>query len=130
MAWMDPLTANLLDLLFELREHPVPRLPSASASDSISSACGSTRRASGHSFTCKNLHDGKEQIPTSHNAAGARHDYGPLVDHWVSYGCRCLPIDHSDWYHHAPPRTGSRAASAPEDRRPGVPTLSWAGPSA
>ena len=24
MAWMDPLTANLLDLLFELREHPVP----------------------------------------------------------------------------------------------------------
>ena len=24
MAWMDPLTANLLDLLHELREHPVP----------------------------------------------------------------------------------------------------------
>jgi len=24
MAWMDPLTANLLDLIFELREHPVP----------------------------------------------------------------------------------------------------------
>ena len=24
MAWMDPLTANLLDLLFELRELPVP----------------------------------------------------------------------------------------------------------
>lgn len=24
MAWMDPLTTNLLDLLFELREHPVP----------------------------------------------------------------------------------------------------------
>ena len=24
MAWMDPLTANLLDLLFELRDHPVP----------------------------------------------------------------------------------------------------------
>ena len=24
MAWMDPLTANLLDLLFELHEHPVP----------------------------------------------------------------------------------------------------------
>jgi hypothetical protein len=24
MAWMDPLTANLLDLLFELREHPIP----------------------------------------------------------------------------------------------------------
>jgi hypothetical protein len=24
MAWMDPLTANLLDLLFELREHTVP----------------------------------------------------------------------------------------------------------
>ncbi len=24
MAWMDPLTANLLDLLYELREHPVP----------------------------------------------------------------------------------------------------------
>ncbi|MGA2253394.1 MAG: hypothetical protein ABSG53_01930 [Thermoguttaceae bacterium] len=24
MAWMDPLTANLLDLLHELREHPIP----------------------------------------------------------------------------------------------------------
>jgi hypothetical protein len=24
MAWMDPLTANLLDLLLELREHPIP----------------------------------------------------------------------------------------------------------
>ena len=24
MEWMDPLTANLLDLLFELREHPIP----------------------------------------------------------------------------------------------------------
>jgi hypothetical protein len=24
MAWMDPLTTNLLDLLFELREHPIP----------------------------------------------------------------------------------------------------------
>ena len=24
MAWMDPLTANLLDLLVELRELPVP----------------------------------------------------------------------------------------------------------
>jgi hypothetical protein len=24
MAWMDPLTATLLDLLFELREHPIP----------------------------------------------------------------------------------------------------------
>ncbi len=24
MAWMDPLTANLLDLLFELHEHPIP----------------------------------------------------------------------------------------------------------
>ena len=24
MAWMDPLTANLLDLLFELREHSIP----------------------------------------------------------------------------------------------------------
>jgi hypothetical protein len=24
MAWMDPLTANLLDLLAELREHPIP----------------------------------------------------------------------------------------------------------
>jgi len=24
MAWMDPLTANLLDLLFGLRKHPVP----------------------------------------------------------------------------------------------------------
>jgi hypothetical protein len=24
MAWMDPLTTNLLDLLFELREHPMP----------------------------------------------------------------------------------------------------------
>ena len=24
MAWMDPLTANLLDLLYELREHPIP----------------------------------------------------------------------------------------------------------
>lgn len=24
MAWTDPLTANLLDLLFELRKHPVP----------------------------------------------------------------------------------------------------------
>jgi hypothetical protein len=25
MAWMDPLTTNLLDLLFELREHPLFR---------------------------------------------------------------------------------------------------------
>jgi len=25
MAWMDPLTANLLDLLFALREHPLFR---------------------------------------------------------------------------------------------------------
>src|SRR5580700_6723807 len=24
MAWMDPLTASLLDLVFELREHPIP----------------------------------------------------------------------------------------------------------
>src|SRR5271166_5125011 len=24
MAWMDPLTANLLDVLYELREHPIP----------------------------------------------------------------------------------------------------------
>ena len=24
MAWMDPLTVNLLDLLYELREHPIP----------------------------------------------------------------------------------------------------------
>ena len=42
MAWMEPLTANLLDLLFELREQPVP-LTIGGGFVFTSSVCGSMR---------------------------------------------------------------------------------------
>lgn len=35
-------------------------------------------------------------ILMSHYVGGARHDYRPLVDHWVSHGYVCIQADHSD----------------------------------